>query len=148
MKEIASDLRLAVLNALEPLTLEGKSIPVFDELVNPNVPIPVINAGQCYVIIRDQSETETTNDKCQFRQNVNITFDIITKFPSNGGGKRLSELISEEIQYIILAPNISISGFNVISVRKSISRNLIEQGKTQTAYRKLISYIFDVYQND
>jgi hypothetical protein len=148
MKEISSILRKAVIDSLSPLVFEGLTIPIFDERVNPNVQLPGIRGANVYVIIRDQSETETTNDKCQFRQNANITIDVVTKYPLNAGGKRLSEEISGIIQETILKPNLVLDGFNILSVRKSISRGLTEQGVTLTAYRKIITYIFDVYQND
>jgi hypothetical protein len=148
MKEIASELRKAVIEVVSPIEIDGITIPIFDERVNPSRLIPIVRGSNSYIIIRDQIEVETTNDKCQVRQNANITIDIVTKFPLNSGGKLLSEIISGIVQESIFRGSIQIQGFNIINVRKASSRGLVEQGVTLTAYRKIITYVFDVFEDN
>jgi hypothetical protein len=145
MKEIASNLRKAIIDSISPLIVQGTTIPIFDEMVNPNSQLASFSGSQAYVLIREQNETETTDNKCGVRQSANITVDIVTKYPLNGGGKKACEDISNVIQ-LIIDRFIIITGWQVLNVRKEFSRNLIEQGQTLTAYRKLINYTFDVFE--
>jgi hypothetical protein len=145
MKEIASNLRKAIIDSISPLIVQGTTIPIFDEMVNPNAQLASFSGSQAYVLIREQNETESTSDKCGVRQSANITIDIVTKYPLNGGGKKACEDISNVIQ-LIIDRFIIITGWQVLNVRKEFSRNIVEQGQTLTAYRKLISYTFDVFE--
>ena len=145
MKEIASSLRKSIIDSISPLIVQGTTIPIFDERVNPNTQLASFQGSQAYVIISDQTEVETTSDKCGVRQSANITVDIVTKYPLNGGGKKACEDISAVIQ-LIIDRFIIIPGWQVLNVRKEFSRNIVEQGQTLTAYRKLISYTFDVFE--
>jgi hypothetical protein len=145
MKEIASSLRKSIIDSISPLIVQGTTIPIFDETVNPNTQLASFQGSQAYIIISGQIETETTDNKCGVRQSANITVDIVTKYPLNGGGKKACEDISNVIQ-LIIDRFLIIPGWQVLNVRKEFSRNIIEQGQTLTAYRKLISYTFDVFE--
>jgi len=145
MNEIATTLRTAIITAISPLTIQGVTLPIFDSRVNPSVAIPTLRGAQCYVIIRDQQEVETIGCKVGTRQNAIITLDCIAKYPANVGSKITSELISGAIQPLINR-NLVLSGWNVINVTKVNSNDIVEQGLTQTAYRKIITYSFDVFE--
>lgn len=147
MKEVSGELRKAVIDAITPLTLAGVTIPVRDTFFPPTATEASYLSGTAYVLITDQDEAETTNNDCSTRQNVRLTIDIVTKFPTGFGGKKASENISSVIQQAITLDNISIpSDWQIINIRKDFSRTLIEQGQSQMAYRKLISYTFDVFE--
>ena len=145
MKEIASNLRKSIIDSISPLIVNGVTIPIQDERLNPNTTPASFEGSQAYVIISDQNEAETTDNKCGVRQSANITIDIVTKYPLNGGGKKACEDISNVIQ-LIIDRFIIIPGWQILNVRKEFSRNIIEQGQTLTAYRKLISYTFDCFE--
>jgi hypothetical protein len=145
MKEISLPLRIAVIQALTPFTIGGIQIPIFDEFVNPSVNLPAFMGGKAYVVIRDQQEVETTNDKCQIRQNALITVDCIVKFPSTGGTRTAVESLSTFVMDKIVR-GFQLTDWNVLNVTKVNSRTLIEQGASEIAYRKLITYSFDVYE--
>lgn len=147
MKEVASELRKAVLDAVTPLELDETEIPVRDTFFPPNATEATYGGGSCYVLITDQDEAETTNNDCDTRQNVRLTIDIVTKFPTGFGGKKASEEISNVIQQAITIPNITIDAdWQIVNIRKDFSRTIIEQGTSQMAYRKLISYTFDIFE--
>ena len=163
MNEISHILRKAVIDALNPITVTfdggfhyaldldfGGSIgqviiPIFDERVNPAVQLPDLMGSKSYVLVRDQQEVETTNDKCSFRQNAFITLDCICKFPPNVGSKYASELISAYIQPL-MSGVIDVPGWQVLNVQKVNSQSIVEQGVNNTAYRKILTYSFDVYE--
>ena len=145
MNEISYILRKAVIDLITPMVVGGVTIPVFDERVNPSVTIPDFMGSKSYTLVRDQQEVETTNDKCGPRQNALITLDCICKFPPNVGSKYAVELISAYIQPL-MTTDIIVSGWNVISVIKVNSQSIIEQGVNNTAYRKILTYSFDVYE--
>lgn len=150
MKEVSYRIRDAYTTLLNPLTVASITIPIFDERVNPKSTIPTLKGGKSYVLITDQNEVETTNNQCSFRKTVTITLDIITKFPLNIGGKIASELIADKIQRIVLSgvgiQAIYIPEFQVLSSRLEMSRAMIENGDTETAYRKLLVFSHTIYE--
>ena len=147
MREIATDLRIAIINAISPLTLSGTIIPVHDTEL-PSGKVPAIYQGsQAYVLITDQNEAETTNNDCSIRQSASIQISIITKFPQGNGGKKLSENISNAIQQKMTLDFLNFpADLQVLNIRKEFSRVQIEQGTSQIAYQKILGYTFDIFQ--
>jgi hypothetical protein len=144
MIEIGSEIRASILTAITPLVVESVTIPVSDTQLNTNQTPASYRAGKAYVIISDQFEAETIGNNCSDRQNVSVTIDIVTKFPSGSGGKLASEKISGVIKQglqNVIAP----VGFQILDINMDSSTILIEQGATQTAFRKVLRYTFDVY---
>jgi hypothetical protein len=145
-KEVASDLRKAVIDAITPLTVGGVTIPVKDSFFNPNVTPASYLGGQAYVLITDQSDTEVIGNRCSPRQTVNLTIDIVTKFPMGSSGKLASENIASSIRPMVTKPVLLMPLDWLIIDIKSFSQSIIEQGTTQIAYRKLLRYSFDIWQ--
>jgi hypothetical protein len=145
-KEVASDLRKAVIDAITPLVVGGVTIPVKDSFLNPNVTPANYLGGQAYVLITDQSDTEVIGNRCSPRQTVNLTIDIVTKFPMGASGKLASENIASSIRPMVTKPIIVMPSEWLIVDIKSFSQSIIEQGTTQIAYRKLLRYSFDIWQ--
>ena len=147
MIEIATDIRIAVINAISPLTLSGTIIPVHDTELPVNVAPAIYQGSQAYVLITDQNEAETTNNDCSIRQNATFQINIVTKFPQGNGGKKLSENISNAIQIKMNLTDIVLPGdLQAVSIRKNFSRTQIEQGSSQIAYQKILSYTLDIFQ--
>lgn len=149
MKEVSHLLRQAYADLLTPLTVEGVVIPVFDERVNPNATIPTYRDGKAYVLITDQNEVENTTNRNNISKACTISLDIVTKYQLNSGGKLASELISNEIQQIIrvlLTNPVTIAGFQVMLTRLELSRSFVENGSTETAYRKLLVFNHKIYE--
>ena len=147
MRDIATDIRIAIINAISPLTLSVTIIPVHDTELPVNVVPAIYQSSQAYVLITDQNETETTNNDCSIRQNATFQISIITKFPQGNGGKKLSENISNAIQQKMTLDYLTLPGdLQAISIRKNFSRTQIEQGSSQIAYQKILSYTLDIFQ--
>jgi len=147
MREIATDIRIAVINAITPLTLSGVTLPVYDTELPPTInPANYVNSA-AYVLITDQNEAETTNNDCSIRQNATIQISIVTKFPQGSGGKKLSENISNAIQLKMTLDYLTFpNDLQVLEIRKNFSRTQIEQGSSQIAYQKILSYTLDIFQ--
>jgi len=147
MREIATDIRIAVINAITPLTLSGVTLPVYDTELPPTInPANYVNSA-AYVLITDQNEAETTNNDCSIRQNATIQISIVTKFPQGSGGKKLSENISNVIQQKMTLDYLTLPGdLQAINITKNFSRTQIEQGSSQIAYQKILSYTLDIFQ--
>jgi hypothetical protein len=147
MREIATDIRIAVINAITPLTLSGVTLPVYDTELPPTInPANYVNSA-AYVLITDQNEAETTNNDCSIRQNATVQINIVTKFPQGSGGKKLSENISNAIQLKMTLDYLTFAGdLQVLEIRKNFSRTQIEQGSSQIAYQKILSYTLDIFQ--
>ena len=146
MREISTDIRIAVINAISPLTLSGTIIPVHDTELPVNAVPAIYQSSQAYVLITDQNEAETTNNDCTIRQNATFQINIITKFPQGNGGKKLSENISNAIQQKMNLTDIVLPiDLQAINIRKNFSRTQIEQGTSQIAYQKILSYTLDIF---
>ena len=146
MREIATDIRIAVINAITPLTLSGVTIPIYDTELPPTInPANYVNSA-AFVLITDQNEAETTNNDCSIRQDATIQINIVTKFPQGSGGKKLSENISNAIQQKMTLDYLTLPGdLQAINIRKNFSRTQIEQGSSQMAYQKILSYTLDIF---
>ncbi len=146
MREISTDIRIAVINAISPLTLSSVTIPVYDTELPPGInPANYLNSA-AYVLITDQNEAETTNNDCTIRQNATFQINIITKFPQGSGGKKLSENISNAIQQKMTLQYLTLPiDLQAINIRKNFSRVQIEQGSSQIAYQKILSYTLDIF---
>lgn len=146
MRDIATDIRVAVINAISPLTLSNTIIPVHDtELPNGIEPAYYLTS-RAYVLITDQNETETTNNDCTVRQNATVQISIVTKFPQGNGGKKLSENISNAIQQKMTLQYLNLPvDLQLLNIRKNFSRVQIEQGSSQIAYQKILSYTLDIF---
>jgi hypothetical protein len=147
MREISTDIRISVIDAITPLVLSGVTIPVHDTELPSTINPAVYLGSQAYVLITDQNEAETTNNDCSIRQNAVFQINIITKFPQGSGGKKLSENISNAIQLKMNLTDINLpNDLQAINIRKNFSRVQIEQGSSQIAYQKILSYTLDVFQ--
>ena len=147
MREIATDIRIAIIEAITPLVLSGVTIPVRDTQLPPTINPANYQGSAAYVLITDQNETETTNNDCDIRQNATFQISIITKFPQGNGGKKLSENISNAIQQKMNLNDIVLPGdLQAINIRKNFSRVQVEQGSSQIAYQKILSYTLDIFQ--
>ena len=146
MREIATDIRKAIITAISPLTLSGVTLPVYDTELPPTInPANYVNSA-AYVLITDQNEAETTNNDCTIRQNATFQINIVTKFPQGSGGKKLSENISNAIQQKMTLQYLNLPvDLQAINIRKNFSRVQIEQGSSQIAYQKILSYTLDIF---
>jgi hypothetical protein len=152
MKEISHLLRLAYLTILQPLQVEGVTIPISDLVLNPNTVVPTYRNGKCYVLIGDQNEVENSNNDCSFRQTATINLDIVTKYPMNGGSRLASEYISNVIQEKVnLLTGQAIvfeeQGFQVLSTRKVFANTFQESGQSIMVYRKRLTFAHTIYQS-
>ena len=145
-KEVASDLRKAVIDSITPLVVGGVTIPVGDSILNPGIIPATYLGGEAYVLITDQVDTEIVGNKCSPRQTVNLTIDIVTKFPMGFSGKLASENIASSIRPMVTKPILAMPPQWLIIDIKSFSQSIIEQGSSQMAYRKLLRYSFDIWQ--
>ena len=146
MREIATDIRIAVINAISPLVLSGVTIPVRDTELPPSINPANYQNSAAYVLITDQNEAETTNNDCSIRQNATFQINIITKFAQGNGGKKLSENISNAIQQKMTLEYLTLPiDLQAVNIRKNFSRVQIEQGTSQIAYQKILSYTLDIF---
>ena len=146
MREIATDIRIAVIDAITPLVLSSVTLPVYDTELPPGINPANYQGSAAYVLITDQNEAETTNNDCSIRQNVSFQINIVTKFAQGNGGKKLSEIISNAIQLKMNLTDIVLpNDLQAINIRKNFSRTQIEQGSSQIAYQKILSYTLDIF---
>ena len=144
--DVSEALRRAYISVLSPLIVDGVTIPVFDEEVNPKVPIPTLNNAQCYVVIQDQQEIEGVQNFCNYRQNCNLTIRIVTKYDAiKSVGKKVVERISDVVQTKVKPTGkthalVNANGYVFQRVSKEMSQAIYEHANGTTAQSKVIIY--------
>lgn len=151
MLEVSDSLRTAYATLLSGLTIDGVTIPVFDERVTGATAQVMYGSApvECYIVLHDQTETDIS-PKCNFETECSIQVDINTKFPKGTGGKYLSERISNEVkQRIYPSPNIELPmgpDFQCYGTRLNMSKGLTEFETATDNYRKVLLFIHRVNQ--
>ena len=135
---ISTIIRGKYITALSGLKYNNVLIPVFDEVVNPSVTIPVINGAECYVILQNQQERDDGMQiYCQYRILADITVKVVTKFGTVGGKK-----LSEDIADLIDAKIRNGRNGNLISVSNVsvVERSTVESSSQHLAFQKILIY--------
>ena len=81
--ESTQAVRTAIYQAIGSLSLDGKVIPVFDGVVNPNISIPSIRGAASYIVLQDQQENlSPLQNMCSERNYQNITIRVPNLYPT------------------------------------------------------------------
>lgn len=140
---ISEAVRRAVLQSIGTVIVDSITIPVFDELVNPNVTIPTVRGAQSYILIQDQQEVEGSQNFCTYRQEANYTVKAVTIFNSGGvASKRLCEDIAEIVEKRIKPTGkshalIDANGYSFQKTSKEVSRTITEFAGGKASFSKV-----------
>lgn len=135
---VATEIRQKYFDKINGIKYKGQTIPVFDEIVNPNEEIPVIDNAEIYIILQDQQEHDAIQDYCHYNIQADITIKVVTKFGIIGS-KKISEDIAKQIDDIIRDGRLK-NNIEVHDVRLSVSRSLTEVTENSVAYQKVMIY--------
>ena len=147
MLEVATELREAYITKLGGIQISGVTIPFYDELQGATV--ANIGYASAYCLIMDQSANDILV-KNSFYQSVTISIDVVTKFPKNKGGKKLSEQISNEILQLIRTGDTTdyptLTNFQIVTCSKTNDRGIIEENVGNTVFRKILTFSHKIKQ--
>lgn len=147
MFDVTSELRRAYIEKIKDIDFFGGQIPVYDEFMGLNVAKK--DNAEFYCLITDQTASDILV-KCGFYQDVNISLDIVTKFPKNKGGKYLSEQIANAILNVIRTgwtPDYPfMTNFKIITCVKTLDRGIIEENVDNTVFRKILTFNHKIQQ--
>jgi hypothetical protein len=131
-----------VINALSGYKFNGVEIPVFDEVVNPSIELPVINGAQTYIMLQDQQMIyNAVQTYCNPRFNISITIKVVTIFGQTGN-KKLSEDIGNDILNLLRDDRGNSSLSDISEVQLDVSRSLNEVTSTMVAFSKIFILSF------
>ena len=131
-----------VINALSGYKFNGVAIPVFDEVVNPDVDLPVINGAQTYIILQDQQMIyNAVQTYCNPRFNISLTIKVVTIF-GNTGSKKLSEDIGNDVLNLLRDDRGKSNLSDISEVQLDVSRSLNETTSTRVAFSKIFILSF------
>lgn len=131
-----------VIQALSGYKFNGVAIPVFDEVVNPDVTLPVINGAQTYIILQDQQMIyNAVQTYCNPRFNISLTIKVVTIF-GNTGSKKLSEDIGNDILNLLRDDRGNSKLSDISEVQLDVSRSLNETTSTRVAFSKIFILSF------
>lgn len=133
------ELREAYITKLSTLTIQGVSIPVYDEFMGASV--ANIGFATAYMLVTNQTAQDILI-KTGFYNDCSITVDIVTKFPKNKGGKKLSEQIATEVLKLIRTGNTTdypaMNNFQIVTCQLVTNQGLIEENTANTVFRKIL----------
>jgi hypothetical protein len=139
MKDTGLAVRTAYYQALEGnVAVNGITVPVYDGAPS--------DAEFPYILLSTQDANgglSLKDDEC-FNTEETILLDIVTGFPSNTGGKKLSDLIANEILQIV-HPKITIDAKEVHTTFVA-GTTLEEQDGAKKIFRRLLRFRHNIYQ--
>ena len=131
-----------VIQALSGYKFNGVDVPVFDEVVNPAIPLPVINGAQIYIILQDQQMIyNAVQTYCNPRFNISLTIKVVTIF-GNTGSKKLSEDIGNDVLNLLRDDRGNSSLSDISEVQLDVSRSMNETTSTRVAFSKIFILSF------
>lgn len=133
-------IRGLIFEALQGYTYKGVEIPVFDEVINPEVTLPAVdNAQEVYVVMQDQQELyDAVQTACSPRFVLNITLRVVTKW-----GLTASKTVCENITSDLLSRIRTNRGESLLpdqSIQKiglSISRSISETTRSNISLSQI-----------
>ena len=126
-----------VMEALSGYKFNGVAIPVFDEVVNPSIELPVINGAQTYIMLQDQQMIyNSVQTYCNPRFNISLTIKVVTIF-GMVGNKKLSEDIGDEIVNLLRTDRNGSKLDGIDRIELVTSRSVNEITTERTAFSKI-----------
>jgi hypothetical protein len=141
------ELRDAYISKLSTLQIQGVTIPVYDEFMGATV--ASIGYAQAYCLVTNQTAQDILI-KTGFYNDCSIQVDIVTKFPKNKGGKKLSEQIANEVLKLIRTGNTSdyptMPNFQIVTCQLLINQGINEENTANTVFRKILGFTHKIKQ--
>ena len=131
-----------VIQALSGYKFNGVDVPVFDEVVNPSIELPVINGAQTYIMLQDQQMIyNSVQTYCNPRFNISLTIKVVTIF-GNTGSKKLSEDIGDDVLNLLRDDRGKSKLSDISEVQLDVSRSMNEVTSTRVAFLKIFILSF------
>ncbi len=131
-----------VIEALSGYKFNGVDVPVFDEVVNPDITLPVISGAQTYIILQDQQMIyNAVQTYCNPRFNISLTLKVVTIF-GNTGSKKLSEDIGNDVLNLLRDDRGKSKLSDISEVQLDVSRSSNETTATRVAFSKIFILSF------
>ena len=123
----------------DALNFNNTLVPVFDEFVNPKVPIPsVAGAQEVYIILQDQqTDMNAVQTVCAPRFNLSMTIRIVTKWGLTGS-KKLCEDIGDTVINLLRDERGASKINNISHVELVTARSISEVSNTNIAFSKIL----------
>jgi hypothetical protein len=126
-----------VIQALSGYKFNGVDVPVFDEVVNPSIELPVINGAQTYIMLQDQQMIyNAVQTYCNPRFNILLTIKVVTIF-GMVGNKKLSEDIGDGIINLLRTDRDGSKLDGIDKIELVTSRSVNEVSTERTAFSKI-----------
>jgi hypothetical protein len=130
--------RMKIFEALNGFEYSGVTIPVFDEVVNPNVSLPSISgAEEVYIVLQDQQQhPSSVQTFCDPRFDLNITIRVVTKW-GLVGSKKLCEDIGDAVLSLLRTDRGESKIAGISKILLPVSQSISETTKSNLSYSKI-----------
>lgn len=153
MRNVSQDLRLAYVQALSSLKLNGVAIPVVDEYLNVSEAqlniTPTLKA-KAHVKITNQTNNDASL-KCAINQNHTLQLDCTVTFPANSGGYLQSELIADNCLDLLfdgMKTKLNSEYLNIWRAWEEGARNITEETTTSRIFRRVLIFNHSLQQKE
>lgn len=132
-------IRRKYFQALTGLKYDDIEIPIFSDIVNPNVEAPIIKGAETYIVLQDQQINDAPiQTYCAYDLSSAITIRIVTKFGQTG-----SKINCEDIAYLvdsIIRDGRNGNKIDMKDVKLVNAHTTVEYSQTNTAYQYILTY--------
>jgi hypothetical protein len=145
--DVTKEIRKKYFQALNGLTYQGVTIPIFVGFLDDSASLPIINGGEIYIVIQDQQVYDSAiQPYCTYNVTSDITIRVVSKFTKKGTTSIVEDIAMEVDDRIRGATKRrDENAISVGRVRLSVNRLLVENSDTHTAYQKILIYQNDLY---
>lgn len=131
-------IRQKYFQALNGLKYDSIEIPIFADVVNPNVQLPEIKGAETYILLQDQQTNDANQVYCDYDVASLITVKVVTKF-GLGGSKINCEDIARMIDEVIRNGRDS-NNIGVKDVKLVNSFTTTEVTQSSIAFQYVLTY--------
>lgn len=126
-------IRKAVFDAINNITVNGKTIPCYDYRVTGSK-IP-----KFYTLITTQTNLVNKANKCEYSWESSVLIDVFTKYnvSNNPGSRKMADDILDKVRELTDSLTLDVSsGLTIVWQKQSFPPDLVSFTKTENVFRK------------
>ncbi len=132
-------IRKAVYNAINNISVDGKTIPCYDYRVTGRT------KKDYYTIISTQTNLVNKANKCEYSWNSSVLIDVFTRYNGSGnpGSRLFADNISDKVRELTDKLSLDVSSdLTIVWQRQSFPNDIVSITKNENVFRKFIRIDF------
>lgn len=132
-------IRKAVYNAINNISVDGKTIPCYDYRVTGRT------KKDYYTIISTQTNLVNKANKCEYSWNSSVLIDVFTRYNGSGnpGSRMFADNILDKVRELTDKLSLDVSSdLTIVWQRQSFPSDIVSITKNENVFRKFIRIDF------